>query len=312
LRAREAALCPPRSFLSLGLAFAPGLSLSRSHVMPASQAFSVSFHRTQEGLLAARVDKRAFLAATSKAGGVCVLSAHRLDTPPQEWRAADFCIALRHLEDETAFRRFIEELAAHERQLAALDRREIAASAVTPWGIAQQSWRFAEGVVRHSTASHGGFHLEDFRNALVHSAYRKADGWYEEDVQWAKVAATFPALFTDHERKCADETLRNFEPDAYEAVNGVVLGAGESAAKDARRFRIDHASDWIVISAILSRHRLVYVECVATHGGARRGKERRFLVPSSEYDPGRHGFVIDERRHEAYSGPSSFIGWSLR
>jgi hypothetical protein len=92
--------------------------------MPASQAFSVSFHRTQKRLLAARLDKRAFLAAPSKAGGVCVLSAHRLDTPPQAWRAADFCTALRRLEDEAAFHRVIEELAAHERQLAALDRGE--------------------------------------------------------------------------------------------------------------------------------------------------------------------------------------------
>jgi hypothetical protein len=276
--------------------------------MSASEAFSVSFHRTQEGLLAARLGERAFLAAPSKAGGVCVLSAHRLDTPPQEWRAAAFNIALRHLEGEATFRRFIEELAAHERQLAALDRREIAASAVTPWGLAQQSWRYAEGVVRHSTVSHGGFHLDDMRNALLHPAYRNPAGWYEEDVEWAKVATTFPALFTEYERKCADETLRNFEPDAYEAVNGVVLGASESITKGARQFRIDHASDWIVVSAILSRHRPGFVECVATLSGDRRGKERRFLVPLTEYDPGRHGFVIDERRHEAYGGPSSFIG----
>jgi hypothetical protein len=55
--------------------------------MPASEAFSISFHRTQEGLLSARVGEHAFLVAPSKAGGVCVLSAHRLDTPPQKWRA---------------------------------------------------------------------------------------------------------------------------------------------------------------------------------------------------------------------------------
>ncbi|MBM3551942.1 MAG: hypothetical protein FJX45_09280 [Alphaproteobacteria bacterium] len=38
--------------------------------------------------------------------------------------------------------------------------------------------------------------------------------------------------------------------------------------------------------------------------------ERRFLVPEAEYDPGRHGFVIDPARHEAYDGPSSFAGWA--
>jgi hypothetical protein len=51
------------------------------------------------------------------------------------------------------------------------------------------------------------------------------------------------------------------------------------------------------------------VECVATLGGERRGKERRFLVSDAEYDPGRHGFVIDPARHETYDGPSRFVGW---
>lgn len=202
----------------------------------------------------------------------------------------------------------VEELADHEHQVATLDRRKLGTNAVTPWGAAQHSWRYAEGVVCHSTASHGGFHLDEERNALVHPAYRNANGWYEEDSQWAKVAATRPRLFTDCERKCADQTLRDYEPDAYEIVNNVVLRSGESHVKDARQFRLDHASDWIVISAILSRHRPGFVECVATLGGDRFAKERRFLVLDAEYRPGRHGFVIDPARHEAYDGPSSFIG----
>jgi hypothetical protein len=61
-----------------------------------------------------------------------------------------------------------------------------------------------------------------------------------------------------------------------------------------------------VISAINSRQRPGFVECVATIGGDRRSaKERRFLVPIGEYVAGRHGFVIDAGRHE----PSSFVGW---
>jgi len=51
-------------------------------------------------------------------------------------------------------------------------------------------------------------------------------------------------------------------------------------------------------------------ECVATLGGDRRAAEqRRYLVPSDEYDPGRFGFVIDEARHRLYDGPSNFVGW---
>ncbi len=103
--------------------------------------------------------------------------------------------------------------------------------------------------------------------------------------------------------------MRDWEPDAYEIINKVVLDPAESRTKDAQQFRLDHASDWIVISAIKSRQRPCFVECVATLGGDRCGKERRFLVPDAEYDPGRHGFVIDPARHETYEGPSSFIGW---
>jgi hypothetical protein len=72
----------------------------------------------------------------------------------------------------------------------------------------------------------------------------------------------------------------------------------------------DHSSDWVVISAIRSDQDPGMTECVATLGGNRRGPEqRRYLVPSDEYDPGRFGFVIDEARHRLYGGPSSFAGW---
>jgi hypothetical protein len=57
------------------------------------------------------------------------------------------------------------------------------------------------------------------------------------------------------------------------------------------------------------------VEVVATLGGKRGndGAERRFLVPAAEYEPrGPFGFVIDEARHDAYDGPSSFVGWKPR
>jgi len=270
----------------------------------------VSFHRTRDDFLAARLGERAFLGLPSKSGGIFAASACHINKPPEEWRPSDFHIFERLVEDEADFRRHVAELADHERQLLELDRREFKSNAVTPWGMAQISQVYDEGVVCHSTASHGGFHLGEERNALVHPAYRNADAFYEEDSEWSKVAATFPHLFTDYERKCADQTLRDWEPDAYEVVNNVVLGPGESRVKDARQFRLNHARDWLVTSAIKSRQRSGFVECVAKLGGDRRGAERRFLVPEAEYDPGRHGFVIDPARHEAYDGPSSFVGWA--
>jgi hypothetical protein len=93
-----------------------------------------------------------------------------------------------------------------------------------------------------------------------------------------------------------------------------MLAPGESRTKDQRAFEAEHASDWIVVSAITSDQQKGFVECVATPGGKRGAgtEERRFLVPAAEYEIGRFGFVIDTKRHAVYAGPSSFIGWQGR
>ena len=117
-------------------------------------------------------------------------------------------------------------------------------------------------------------------------------------------------MFTSYERASADESLRHSEPDAYERIHELVLAPGQSRVKDERQFRRDHATDWIVISAINSTFHPGFVECVATPGGERTVKdERRYLVPSGEYEIGPFGFVIDPLRHAAYDGPSDFIMW---
>ncbi len=162
---------------------------------------------------------------------------------------------------------------------------------------------------------HGGFHLSSERNLRVSSLLRKSSPWYEEDAEWAIVAHTFPDLFTAYERKCAEETIRNSRPSAWEAIHGRELAPGQSWTKDRDAFESEHAGDWIVISAVFSNHHANMTEVVATRGGIRdhRADERRFLVPSSEYATrGPFGFVIEERRHAVYDGPSDFIGWRQR
>jgi len=143
---------------------------------------------------------------------------------------------------------------------------------------------------------------------------RARGGWYEEDAAWAIVAITFPHLFTAFERRCAKRTIKDSWPGAWKAIFGTVLQPGESREKDRRAFEKQHADDWVVVSAITSDQQAGFVEVVATPGG-RRGagtEERRFLVPSDEYNTGRFGFVVDPHRHRLYSGPSSFIGWQGR
>ena len=275
-----------------------------------SNTVEASFHRTDEGRLAPRVGDIAFLALPISDQRLRVVYAARPSGPPENWLAQDFYGCERVVADEAGFRAHVEARAEHFRQRQSLPRREIRLRIETPWGSAQQSEFYGEGVVAHSTAGHGGFHLDATRNALVDPRWRDAGGWYEEDSQWAVVAATFPELFTTYERSCADDTLRHCEPDAYEAIFGIVLEPGQSRVKDERAFKRDHASDWIVVAAITSSHQTGLVECVATQGGDRSSRdEKRFLVSAAEYEIGPFGFVIDPIRHAEYSGSSDFIGW---
>lgn len=73
--------------------------------------------------------------------------------------------------------------------------------------------------------------------------------------------------------------------------------------KDERRFKKEHAGDWLAISVIRSDRHPRMIECVATRGGACPAiAELRYLVLENEYaKSGRFGFVIDEARHENQS-----------
>ena len=282
-----------------------------SHIDDATRAsVEVLFARTHDRLLVARVGDNAFVMMPGANGHYYLASAWRLRGPMEQWTRADFYGHSGELEDETAFRARVHENAEHQRQRAALGRREIRSRANTPWGVSQGATLYSDGVVVHSTAGHGGFHLDAAHNAKVHPALRAPAGWYEEDCAWAAVAQAFPELFTDYERRGAERTIRDWYPDAWETIHGRPLRPGESHEKDRRDFERDYAVRWVVISAIRSDHQAGMTECVATLGGDRRAAEqRRYLVPSDEYRPGRFGFVIDEARHRLYDGPSNFVGW---
>lgn len=270
----------------------------------------VSFGRTADGLHVARVGDLAFAMMPGRDGHF-LASAWRVHRPLDQLKRDDFYSNHGAVADEAAFRARMSEQAEHSRELKGLSRNVIRMSCSTPWGASQTATIHADGIVEHSTAEHGGFHLSPERNARVHPMLRSEGGWYEEDCAWAIVAITFPDLFTSYERRCAERTMKDWWPDPWEAIFGTVLEPGESHEKDRRAFEARHAEDWIVISAITSSRHAGFVECVATPGG-RRGagtEERRFLVPSGDYEVGRFGFVIDPDRHQVYGGPSDFARW---
>ena len=273
-----------------------------------------SFGRSTDGMSVALVGETAFAMAPAHDGRHYLVTGWRIRRPMHEWTRDDFYGHDGELADEAAFRARVLEQAEHQREMRALCRVEARVSASTPWGPSQGATFHAGDVVFHTTAEHGGFQLSAARNAKVHPMLRVSGGWYEEDEAWAIVAITFPHLFTAFERRCAERTVKNSWPDAWEKIFGTVLQPGESWKKDERAFLEKHADDWIVASAIRSDQHPGFTEVVATPGG-RRGEgteERRFLVPSDEYHVARFGFVVDPDRHAVYSGPSSFITWQGR
>ena len=274
----------------------------------------VSFGRSADGLPVALVGEHAFAMAPARDGRHYLVTGWRIRRPIAEWKRDDFYGHSGDLADENAFRAKVLENAEHQRERIALGRREERSRASTPWGPSQGATIYADGVVFHSTAGHGGFLLSADRNRKVHRSIRVVGGAYEEDEAWAIVAFSFPHLFTCFERRAAEKTMKDSFPDAWEAITGNVLRPGESWKKDERAFFAKHHEDWIVVSAIVCDHQPGFTEVIATPGG-RRGpgaEERRFLVPRDAYRVGRFGFVIDPERHAVYGGPSSFVGWRGR
>lgn len=272
------------------------------------------FGRSADGLAIARVGEAAFAMVPTSDGRYFLASGWRMCRPLAEWQRSDFYCHSGDVADEAAFRALVAEHAEHQRERSALARQEILAPAATPWGPSQRATLYEEGVIFHSTASHGAFHLSPARNQRVHPLLRDPGGWYEEDADWAAVALAWPNLFTGYERRLAEETLRNSWPEAWESIHGRILRAGESRERDRQSFEADHAGDWIAIAAIRSDHQPGFTEVIATQGGRReaRSEERGFLVPSGEYKIGRFGFVIDEARHAPYTGLSSFAGEGVK
>lgn len=178
-------------------------------------------------------------------------------------------------------------------------------STYTPWGPAQTSEKIVRGLMRYTTAGHGGYHLSPTLNQQVPQPIRNAGGWYEEDCAWAAVVYTFPELFTKNDRIEAIQTLKNWMPDEYEAITGTVLVAGESHIKDQRVFNEHHREDYLVLAAVGDWHHKVpkgFVAVFAGRGGRLMNGRyptdtKWFLVPTEEYrDPAK--FVVDPERHQ--------------
>lgn len=259
--------------------------------------------KTADGLTAAKIGHTGYAISPASNGtfrvGSKLLGAQKLESLEHQ----DFWYGGSHFHPtiESALEEFAS-LELHRVQLETLKRRDTTTTQRTPWGAAQGSTIYGDGVESIGTSSHGGFKLDRARNAKVCALLRNEGGWYEEDSEWVKVAVTFPELFTDREKAFAEETFRHGHYEKYEKFYGVVLKEGQSRGKDERLFYERHANDWLVISA--SGNADGTVTCTATVGGKRGSfgskapAERTFLVSDAEYRTRSFAFVVDLERHQ--------------
>lgn len=95
-------------------------------------------------------------------------------------------------------------------------------SAATPWGLSQESVEIMNGIVRYSTASHGGYFLMKAQNKQVPHYFKAItymqlgkQGWYEEDEDWAIVAVVFPSCFHKDQLGRAQQILKRRQPKLW-------------------------------------------------------------------------------------------------
>jgi hypothetical protein len=272
----------------------------------------LEFGVSAEGFPVARLGDCVFamVPAPSRTGAILAHS-YREQRPLAELKRDDFYCFETILADEAAFRARVIETAEHRRELRKLNRRDVRWIITTLWGPSRNATVYADGVIFHKTAFHGGFHLSPERNAMVHPLLCNDTRYYEEGAASASVALSFPQLFTAYERLSAERTIKNRWPKTWEMIIGPIHGPADSHEKARQAFAEAHAADWVVTTSAISSHEKGFVEVVATLGGQRDGshEQRRFLVPWDEYEIGRFGLVIDVNRHPVYGGPSDFIDW---
>ena len=194
----------------------------------------------------------------------------------------------------------------------------------TPWGFAQQTENVAPGITIVHTAGHGGIILVPDRAAAM-PAYMASASFtgpssYEEDCDWCMPVLVFEAEFRAYYQRqqhpdpnavfeSARKCLCNWHPDVYEKFYGGALAPEESYIRAKAHFYEANRSNWVAIAAFGDWHPAVPEGMVAVCARLghdhekRRGEERFFLVPASEYslrhstESPRFAFVIDPQKH---------------
>ena len=170
---------------------------------------------------------------------------------------------------------------------------------VTPWGISQYVRKYTRGINFYGTAGHGGIHVSKKLNLAMPVYLQHADGWYEEDVSWCKVAIAYPQYFSEKDREHAEDTFRNWFPNEWEIHNNATLIPGASALKDEAAFKEKHKNDFMPLTAWGDWHEKVpkgTVTVLASRGGLRGTENLYFNLPEKEYTGGH--MILDPQKYK--------------
>ena len=130
----------------------------------------------------------------------------------------------------------------------------------TPWGESQEVESVAPGILRVSTAGHGGYWLDEERAQTVAArfvTFQPFAGWpwFEEDQDWAVVAFAFPESFTPAQLRGAVRTVALSVRLETEHADWGVRGwrdvadwlespASAYARETVATFEAEHADEW--------------------------------------------------------------------
>lgn len=181
----------------------------------------------------------------------------------------------------------------------------------SPWGHVDDYKEIAKGIAKVGTPSHGGFFVEESLNQKIPNYMRIDSGWYEEDCDWAIVAAWFKEFFSPEDIESAMRTLKHWHPDSFEKLTGKAINPGESIKRDEKEFYTANKDNWVCTAAWGSWHEHVpkgMVGVVAQKGG-RKGMfkgdvEERFALVAEDKYKGRttNGYVLTGEEQD-WCGP---------
>jgi len=91
----------------------------------------------------------------------------------------------------------------------------------TPWGKSQDTETIAQGIVFHSTPSHGGYKLnparmQEFRIQFPEFQTYAGGPWFEEDCDAAMIPVAFPDCFPAEQVAMARDRVRSMASHGYE------------------------------------------------------------------------------------------------